>query len=108
MGMTEGEAGPDRGRRARLLAGRISCLAGLLLAIGQIVATLYGAGANATAGVLGIGFCILAYYLDSRKLATATVVLCVASILFGLAASQGLVPGIAPSDRAFPEISFRF
>jgi hypothetical protein len=106
--MTEGEAGPDRRRQERLLAGKIFCLAGLLLAIGQVVATLYGAGANATASILGIGFCILGYYLDSRKLATATVVLCVVSILFGLAASQGLVPGIAPSERTFPDLSFRF
>jgi hypothetical protein len=106
--MTEGDAGTDRGRRARLLGGRISCLAGLLLAIGQVFAALQGAGANAFAGILGIAFCILGYLLDSRKLATAAIFFCGASILFGLAASQGLVPGIAPSDRAFPDISFRF
>jgi hypothetical protein len=106
--MTEGDAGPGRRQRARLLAGRISCVVALLLGAGQVFAALQGAGANATAGIFGIAFCILGYYLDSRKLATAAVVLCMASILFGLAASQGLVPGIAPSDRAFPDISFRF
>ena len=49
-----------------------------------------GGGANITAGVLGMGFGILGYFLGARKLATATVFLCAAAILFGLAASQGL------------------
>jgi hypothetical protein len=38
-----------------------------------------------------MGFGVLGYFLGSRKLATATVFLCVAAILFGLAASQGYV-----------------
>ncbi len=106
--MTEGDAGPNREGQAKLLAGRISCIIGLLLAVGQVFAALLGAGANVTAGALGIGLCILGYYLDARKLATATVVLCAAAILFGLAASQGLIPGIAPSDHAFPDGWFQF
>jgi hypothetical protein len=89
--MTQGDAASDRGQRARLLAGRISCIVGLLLAIGQVVAAFLGAGDNITAGVLGIGFCILGYYLDSRKLATVTVFFCVAAILFGMAMSQGVL-----------------
>jgi hypothetical protein len=107
--MTESDTGSDRGQRARLLAGRTSCAVGLLLAIVQVLYTLLlEGGANTSAGILGIAFCILGYFLDSRKLATAAIFFCGASILFGLAASQGLVPGIAPSDRAFPDISFRF
>jgi hypothetical protein len=89
--MTESDAAPDRGRRARLLAGKGSCVVGLLLATGQVLAALQGAGANITAGALGIGFCILGYYLGSRKLATAMVFLCVAAILFGMSRSQGIV-----------------
>ena len=90
--MTQSNAAPDRRQRAKLLAGRTSCVVGLLLAIGQVLYTLVlDGGANTSAGVLGIAFCIIGYYLDSRKLATTTVVLCVASILFGLAASQGVV-----------------
>jgi hypothetical protein len=49
-----------------------------------------------------VGFGVLGYFLGSRKLATVIVFLCMAAILFGLAASQGLIPGIPPSDRAFP------
>jgi hypothetical protein len=90
--MTESDAAPDRGQRARLLAGRMSCIVGLLLAIGQVLYTLVlDGGANTSAGILGIAFCILGYYLDSRKLATAIIFLCVATVLFGLATSQGIL-----------------
>jgi hypothetical protein len=85
--MTESDAAPERGQRAKLLAGSVSCVVGLLLAIGQVLAAFLGAGDNITAGALGIGFCILGYYLDSRKLATAIVFLCVAAILFGMVTS---------------------
>jgi hypothetical protein len=101
--MTEGDAGPNREGRAVWLAGTISCSIGLLLAVGQVVIAFRGAGANVTAGALAVGLCILGYYLGSRKLATAAICLCMASILFGLAASQGFVPGIEPSDLAFPQ-----
>jgi len=73
--------------------------------MGQVLAALYGGGANITAGVLGIAFGILGYFLGATRLATVTVFLCAAAIIFGLAASQGLVPGIAPSDRALPSMS---
>jgi hypothetical protein len=85
--MMESDAAPERGQRAKLLAGSVSCIVGLLLAIGQVLAAFLGAGDNITAGALGIGFCILGYYLDSRKLATAIVFLCVAAILFGMVTS---------------------
>ena len=91
MGMTEDHEVQDKKQQAKLLGGRISCIVGLLLGTGQVFAALLGAGANTTAGSLGIGFCILGYFLDSRRLATATVILCAAAILFGLATSQGLV-----------------
>jgi hypothetical protein len=90
--MTQSDVGYDRGQRARLLAGRTSCVIGLLLAIGQVLYTLLlEGGANTSAGILGIAFCILGYYLDSRKPATAIIFLCTASVLFGLATSQGIV-----------------
>ena len=85
--MTEGDAAPDRRQRARLLAGRISCIVGLLFGAVQVSFALLDGGANISAGVLGIAFCILGYYLDSRRLATVTVFLCVAAIFFGLPAS---------------------
>ena len=86
--MTEGDAGPGRRQRARLLAGRISCVVALLLGAGQVFAALQGAGANATAGIFGIAFCILGYYLDSRRLATAIIFLCTAAVVVSMSASQ--------------------
>ena len=94
--------------RATLLGGWISCAIGVLLAAGTVFAALLGGGANTTASALGVGFGVLGYFLGSRKLATATVFLCAAAILFGLAASQGVIPGIAPSDRALPNLSSLF
>lgn len=88
-----------------LLGGWISCAIGVLLAAGTVFAAFLGGGANTTAAALGVGFGILGYFLGPRKLATATVFLCAAAILFGLAASQGLIPGLAPSDRALPDLS---
>jgi hypothetical protein len=90
--MTQSDAGSDRAQRAKLLAGRISCTVGLILAIGQVVYTLVlGGGVNTSFGILGIAFCILGYYLDSRKPATAIIFLCVATVLFGLATSRGVL-----------------
>jgi hypothetical protein len=69
-----------------LLGGWISCAIGVLLAAGTVFAAFLGGGANTTAAALGVGFGILGYFLGSRKLAIATVFLCAAAILFGLAA----------------------
>ena len=106
----EEQAGDDPAAegRATLLGGWISCAIGVLLAAGTVFASLLGGGANISAGALGVGFGILGYFLGARKLATATVFLCATAILFGLAASQGFVPGIAPSDRTFPNLSSLF
>jgi hypothetical protein len=84
--------------------GGISCAIGVLLGGVEVLAALYGGGANISAGALGLGFGVLGYFLGPRWLATATVFLCAVTIIFGLAASQGLIPGIAPSDRALPSI----
>jgi VIT1/CCC1 family predicted Fe2+/Mn2+ transporter len=102
----EEQAGNDplQEGRAALLGGWISCAMGVLLAVGTVFAAFLGGGANISAGALGVAFGVLGYFLGSRKLATATVFLCAAAILFALAASQGLIPGIAPSDRALPSI----
>jgi hypothetical protein len=77
--------------RATLLGGWISCAIGILLAVGTVFAAFLGGGPNISASVLGGGFGVLGYFLGSRRLATATVFLCAAAILFGLAASQGYI-----------------
>jgi hypothetical protein len=106
----EEEAGNDPVPEGRvtLLGGWISCAIGVLLAVGTVFAAFLGGGPIISASALGVGFGVLGYFLGARKPATATVFLCAAAILFGLAASQGLVPGIAPSDRALPNLSSLF
>ncbi len=96
--------GAGREQQVMLLAGRVSCILGLLLGIGGIVAALFGGTANVSIGAVGAALGILGYFLGSRRLGTVTVLLCVAALFFGLAASQGLIPGIDASDRGLPAI----
>ena len=93
---------PAREDQVKLLAGRISCVVGILFGVGGIVAALLGGSANASVGAVGAALGILGYFLGSRRLGTFTVLLCVAALFFGLAASQGLIPGIDASDRGLP------
>lgn len=86
----------------RLLAGRIACVLGLILAVGGIVAALVGGGANISAGAVGILLGVLGYFLGTRRLAVATVVVSILALFFGLAASQGLIPGLERTDRTLP------
>jgi hypothetical protein len=88
MSMTENDAAPDRGQRAKLLAGRISCLIALLLGAAQLYLAFPEGSADTSVGILGIAFCILGYYLDSRRLATATIFLCSAAIIISMSALQ--------------------
>ena len=93
---------PAREDQVKLLAGRISCVVGILFGVGGIVAALLGGSANASVGAVGAALGILGYFLGSRRLGTFTVLLCVAALFFGLAANQGLIPGIDASDRGLP------
>ena len=102
IGGPGGERGAGRERQVMFLAGRASCILGLLLGVGGIVAALFGGTANVSIGAVGAALGILGYFLGSRRLGTVTVLLCVAALFFGLAASQGLIPGIDASDRGLP------
>jgi hypothetical protein len=97
------ERSAAREQQVKLLFGRLSCLLGLLFGIGGIVAAFFGGGASITPGAVGAALGVLGYFLGSRRLGTATVLLCVAALFFGLAASQGLIPGIDASDRNLPD-----
>ncbi len=102
LGVPGGERGGGHERQVTLLAGRVSCLVGLLLGIGGIAAVLFGGGANISPGAVGAALGILGYFLGSRRLGTATVLICVAALFFGLAASQGLIPGVDATDHGLP------
>lgn len=96
------EGGDGREQLVRLLGGRVCCILGLIFGIGGIVAAFFGGGASVTPGAVGAMLGIVGYFLGSRRLGTTTVLLCVAALFFGLAASQGLIPGIEASDRTLP------
>lgn len=91
-----------REERARLLMGRLSCLTGVVLGSGGVVSALLGARPNVSVAVVGIGLGVVGYFLGARRLATVTVVLGVAALLIGLAAIEGLIPGIEPYDQERP------
>lgn len=97
----------QRPAAARLLAARICCLAGILLAIGGMLATLGGGTSSISGGAVGVGLGILGYFLGSNRFGTITVVVSIAALFFGLAASQGYIPFIEASDRGLPDVEPR-
>ena len=95
-----------RVRSVRSFLGLIVCVLGLLMAVGGILEVFVGGAASASnisSGATGIVLGIVGYFLGARRLAVATVILCVLSIFFGLAASQGIIPGFEGYDRGLPE-----
>lgn len=93
--------------RVKLLAGRIVSAIGTLLALAGIVGIILQSGASITPGAVGVMLGILGYFLGSRKFGTVTIVLSIAVLFFGLAASQGLIPGLDASDRTLPPVEPR-
>jgi hypothetical protein len=83
----------------KLLAGKISCLIGIVFAIVGVLTTFFGYGASIAVGAVGVVFGILGYSLDSRWLGVLTIILCVAALFFGVAAGQGLIPGFEGYGR---------
>ena len=95
--------GSPGGESPGLFWGRAACGVGIILAGLGIVAAFFGTGASVVPGALGICLGILGYFLGSNRLGTATIILCTAVLFFGLAASQGQIPGIDASDRGLPD-----
>ncbi|MDQ3791639.1 MAG: hypothetical protein M3341_03155 [Actinomycetota bacterium] len=91
----------ERADQARLLGGRISCLVGMLLGVGDTVLALVGGSPGVSSGAVGIGLGIVGFLLGARRLALVTVV-GVAALFFAVAASAGLVPGLEPAGHGYP------
>jgi hypothetical protein len=74
----------------------------LVLALGEFLEVFIGGAAtapNVAAGTVGA----MGYALGARRLAVVAVILSVAVLCFGLAASEGLIPGIKGYDRGLPD-----
>ena len=101
--------GEDKKREeaAKSFFALVVCAVGILLSLVGLI-TPFFAGPATTADVsiqaVGILLVIVGYYLGAHRLAIATVALCIVAIFFGLAASQGLVPGIQGQDRSLPSV----
>jgi hypothetical protein len=91
----------ERADQARLLGGRISCLVGMLLGVGDTVLALVGGSPGVSSGAVGIGLGIVGFLLGARRLALVTVV-GVAALFFAVAASAGLVPAIEHAGHSYP------
>jgi hypothetical protein len=99
---SEPQENPGEGKKqAKLLGGRISCVIGILLGMGGIVAALLGASDDVSSGVLAIVLGVLGYSLGARRLGAATVVLGTVALFFAVAASTGLIPGVAPLGHGY-------
>jgi hypothetical protein len=83
----------------KLLAGKISCLIGIVFAVVGVLTTILAYGASIVVGAVGVVFGILGYTLGSRWLGVLTVILCIVAIFFGVAAGQGLIPGFEGYGR---------
>jgi hypothetical protein len=95
--------GRDKERKdaIKVLGGTISCVVGILLGVGGIILALLGASDDVSSGVLAMVLGVLGYSLGVRRLGTATVVLGTVALFFVVAASTGLIPGVAPLGHGY-------
>jgi hypothetical protein len=87
--------------QAKLLGGLISCAIGILLGAGGIVGALLGVTEDVSAGVLAMVLGVLGYYLGARRLGAVSVGLGTVALFFVVAASTGLIPGVAPLGHGY-------
>ena len=95
--------GRDKERKdaLKVLGGRFSCMVGILLGVGGIILALLGASDDVSSGVLTMVLGVLGYSLGARRLGAATVVLGTVALFFVVAASTGLIPGVAPLGHGY-------
>ena len=51
---------------------------------------------------LGTFLGIIAYIMGARNIGRAAIIFTIVALMFGVAASQGYVPGLEPTDRGLP------
>ncbi len=96
----------EREQTAKSFLALVLCVLGILLGLVGLVTPFFtGPATTADVSVQAVGILlgILGYYLGARRLGTVAAVLCIVAIFFGLAVSQGLIPGFESYDRGLPE-----
>ena len=110
-GKTHDSPGNDtrRAENAKAFLATIVCVAGLLLALGVLIFTIVVGGSFGvvSASAIGIALGVLGYFLGASRLATITIVFSVLALILGVAATQGAIPGLEPSDRTLPAVEPR-
>ena len=105
-GRTHDSPGNDtqRAENAKAFFATIVCVSGLLLSLAVLVFTLIAGGSFGvvSAAATGIALGALGYFLGAGRLATATLAVSVVTLFLGIAATQGVIPGLEPSDRTLP------
>ncbi len=51
---------------------------------------------------LGAFLGIIAYVLGARRIGQSAIIFAMVALMFGVAVSQGLIPGLEPTDRGLP------
>jgi len=102
----EGEVGEKARRNALHFVGLMLAASGLLMAlVGMLCALtpdLVGNVVPITS--LGIFMGLVGYLMRSRKLGRSAVVIATVALFIGVAASQGIIPGLEPTDRNLPSV----
>lgn len=104
-----GVADQQRARNAQAFLATVVCVLGLVLAVGVLISTLIAGGSYGvvSAAAISAGLGIVGYFLGAGRLGTATIVVAVITLFVGLAATQGVIPGLEPSDRGLPGVEPR-
>jgi hypothetical protein len=99
----------QRARNAKAFFATIVCGVGLVLAVGVLISTLVSGGSYGviSAAAVGVGLGILGYFLGAGRLGTVTIAVSIVTLFLGIAATQGVIPGLEPSDRGLPAVEPR-
>ena len=105
-GSLDDEAGK---RQTGLFIGGTAAALGALMGVAGVVLVLLGDSLMGAVPVAFVGILMGAagYSLGARRLGRVAIVLAVVALLFAVAASQGMVPGVERTDHPLPEVEPR-
>jgi len=102
----QGTPGDDKRRveAAKSFLASVLCALGIVVALGAVIYIIVSGSTFSivSAGAIGIGLGVIGFFLGANRLGTVTIVVSIAALFFGLAASQGLIPGLDGQDRILP------
>ena len=91
-------------RLAGLLIGGATAAAGIMTGLLGLVTAFseYTFPNTVVLASMGIVMGMVGYGIGARRLGTAAAVVSAAALIIGVAASQGYVPGVEPTDHSLP------